>query len=490
MDKASIFQKNRRYSILAWVLALLVLAVAVPLNLIFDRINVNFDMTPNSLYTLTKTTRDYLDELDSRGEVVDVYFLATMEELENDLELLALYRTVLAYDAHDCFNLTAFDPDTNPEILKELNPDGVFNLTAGDFLFVHGDMVKRLPGKMLYAYELDENEKVIGAEFRAENYFTGYMKTVVDGELPVLYFLEGHNEVPLSDMTKLSANLQNYNYGAKQLNLTTAKAVPDDCRILVIASPKYDLTQDEFDKIMEYTRKGGHISVLMSPDNSDTAFRYLEQLLSSYCVGMNYDRVTETDESRHSHKEPYALMCDMVEADSTSMANLTADLLPTQTNTVTYMPESRSFYMVYGSNISTVSAEALIKTQTSAQSEPWGGVKLDPQTTTGKELALAMYAQDSERSDSKLAVFGSSYIITDEGTSNAFFINPLQLYLSTITWMYNSDVDMNIADKARTYDSLNINSSGEASGLIALFVGFPALVALAGVVIWLRRKDG
>ena len=71
-----------------------------------------------------------------------------------------------------------------------------------------------------------------------------------------------------------------------------------------------------------------------------------------------------------------------------------------------------------------------------------------------------------------------------------FFINPLQLYLSTITWMYNSDVDMNIADKARTYDSLNINSSGEASGLIALFVGFPALVALAGVVIWLRRKDG
>ena len=154
------------------------------------------------------------------------------------------------------------------------------------------------------------------------------------------------------------------------------------------------------------------------------------------------------------------------------------------------MPESRSFYMAYGSNISTVSVEALIKTQTSAQSEPWGGVKLDPQTTTGKELALAMYAQDSERSDSKLAVFGSSDIITDEGTSNAFFINPLQLYLSTITWMYNSDVDMNIADKARTYDSLNINSSGEASGLIALFVGFPALVALAGVVIWLRRKDG
>ena len=55
--------------------------------------------------------------------------------------------------------------------------------------------------------------------------------------------------------------------------------------------------------------------------------------------------------------------------------------------------------------------------------------------------------------------------------------------------MYNSDLDMNIQNKERTFDSLDVNGSGEASGLIALFIGFPVLVAAAGVVIWLRRKD-
>jgi hypothetical protein len=100
-----------------------------------------------------------------------------------------------------------------------------------------------------------------------------------------------------------------------------------------------------------------------------------------------------------------------------------------------------------------------------------------------------MYVIDTEHKDSKLIVFGSSDIITDAGTANAYFINPLQLFLTSVTWMYDSDLDMNILDKARSYDSLNVSSSGEASGLIALFVGFPILVAAVGVVIWLRRKN-
>ena len=57
MDKASITAKNKRYTALAWILAILVLAVAVPLNLIIERLNINFDMTPNSMYTLTDTTK-------------------------------------------------------------------------------------------------------------------------------------------------------------------------------------------------------------------------------------------------------------------------------------------------------------------------------------------------------------------------------------------------------------------------------------------------
>ncbi|MBR4199768.1 MAG: Gldg family protein [Oscillospiraceae bacterium] len=485
----SIFAKNKRYKALALLLAVLVLAVAIPVNLIVERLNIHFDMTPNNLYTLSKTTEDYLDELDARGEVVDVYFLTEMDNLAGDLEWLALYRTLLAYDAHKCFNLIDFDPDSDPETLRRINPDGVFNLSEADFLFVHDDMVKRLPGTLMYTYETDDNGKVVNAEFRAENYFTGYIKTVVDGELPIVYFLEGHNELSLDDMSQLAANLGNYNYGAKALNLTTAAAVPDDCCILVIAGPQFDINEDEYKKIYDYTQKGGNVSLLIGPNEAKSNYTNIERLMSSYCLGMNYDRVSETDENRHSHNDTYAMMCNIAEANSESGINLTADLLPTVNNIGTYMPYSRSFYTTYGTNYGAMKIDSLIVTDPTAQSEPWGGKQLDPLTVTGKALPLAMYSMDTQRSDSKLVVFGSADIISNTGSGNAYFINPLQLFLSTITWMYDSDVDMNIANKARTYDSIDINSSATASSFIALFIAFPLLIALTGVIIWLRRKN-
>lgn len=490
MKTNSVNSKNKRYTALAWALAVLVLAVAVPFNLIFDRLNINFDMTPNSLYTLTPTTTAYLDELDAQGIVVDVYFLQELEAIEGELELLALYRTLLAYNEHPCFNLIDFDPDTDPETLRKINPDNVYNLSENDFLFVYGDMVKRLPAKMTYTYQMDyEKNIVVGAEFRAENFFTGYMKTVVDGVLPTVYFLEGHDEVPLSDMTQLTANLRNYNYGAQLLNLTTAQAVPEDCCILVIASPKYDLTDAELEKILAYASGGGNINVLMSPNDTKTVYPNLEALLGSYCIGMSYDRVSETDANRHSHDDTYAMMCDIVPANPEAEDDLTAALLPNVNTLVTYMPYSRSFYEIYGSNYTTCSIDTLIKSATTAVSDPWGGTQLDPVSQEGIALTLSMYSTDSLRNYSKLIVFGSSDIITDAGTGNAYFINPLQLFLTSITWMYDSDVDMNIADKARTYDSLDVNSASEASMLIAIFVAFPILVAASGLIIWLRRKD-
>ena len=485
----SVKSKNRRFTALAWILAAMVLIVAIPLNLIFERINYTYDMTPNSMYTLSKTTTNYLDELDQKGIVVDVYYLNNFSALENDLETLALYRTLLAYQEHKCFNLHCFDPDVEPAKLRELNPEGMFNLSRDDFLFVYNGMIKRLPGSLTYVFKVDDNDRVVSADFRAENYFTGYMKTVVDGELPILYFLEGHGEVPLTDMAQLKANLGNNNYGAKQLNLATAEAVPDDCRILVIASPQYDLQDDEYDKILEYTKTGGNVSVFMNPNDSKTTYPNLERLLASYCIGMRYDRITETDDDRHSTGKTYALMCDINEQTDENKEDLTSMLLPENGGLDTFMPYSRSFYNVYGANFSSIETDALIKTAVTAQSEPWGGDAKDTETMTGQQLALAMYSKDPGRNDSKLTVFGSSDFIVDTGSKNAFFVNPVTLFQTTITWMYNSDVDMNIPNKERTFDSLNINSSSEASGMIALFIGFPILIAAIGVVVWLRRKD-
>lgn len=492
MKTVDIHAKNKKFTAIAWALAALMLAVMIPLNLIFERLDINFDMTSNSMYTLTKTTTDYLDALDKQGIVVDVYFLTPMEELEGEPEVLALYQTLLAYDAYECFNLIDIDPDTEPQVLKKLNPDGFYNLSDYDFMFVHGDMVKRMPGKLMYTYEYetgeDGSQSVISASFNAENYFTGAMKSVVDGVQPTVYFLEGHGEIPLTEMTKLQANLGNYNYGAAQLNLINAEKVPDDACIVMIAGPTSDITEEEYEKLSDFLDLGGNVTLLMTPNDAELSYINLTSLMGEFCIGMDYDRIYETDSARHVSGNPYIFLCDLEPAGENAEIDLTGPLL--EDNTIlTYMPASRSFYSIFGSNYQTLNMDTLIATQNTAYGEPYGGTFEDPDPIEGKKMYLAMYSEDSLRKNAKMAVFGSAEFITDDAMATDYYINPVNLFLSTITWMYNSDVDMEIDNKNKTYDALNVKSEDAATGYIALFVAVPVAITLVGVIIWLRRKD-
>ena len=106
-------------------------------------------------------------------------------------------------------------------------------------------MVKRIPGKMIYQYEYNDAGDVTAAYFRGENYITGAIKTVSEGTMPGVYFLTGHGEAGKEGYSRLCTNLANYNYTSADLNLMTADAVPEDCKIVLIAAPTTDITEAE-----------------------------------------------------------------------------------------------------------------------------------------------------------------------------------------------------------------------------------------------------
>ena len=492
--KASVTGKNQKYTALAWVLALLVLAVAIPVNLIAGRMNVSIDMTPNSIYTLTDTTEKYLNTLDSKGITVDVYFLNEMGKLAGDSSVLDLYRTLKNYDAHPCFNLIDFDPETDPELGKKINPEGVYKLEKNDFFFVYGENVKRVQHRLVYTQELSQNADgqsiVTKEEFRAERLLTSALVAVVENIQTKVYFLEGHGEHPMSDYSKLTQNLRNFNYGCETFNLINAEKVPDDCGALVIAGPTADISDEETDKLRTYAKNGGHIMLLMSPNSAKISYTNIQSIMSDFCLAMDYDRVYEKDSSRHKQNDPFIFMCELQPAAPESTENLTGELLAGgETGILTYMPVSRSFHEVYGTNRTTCSVDSLIKSYVTAVAEPYGGTYEDFAETTGQELILSAYSVNSMYQDAKLMVFGSAEFLTDEATDTSFFINPTYLFSAGIAWMQDSDADVNVANKDRVYDTLVVSNDQQGYILLAIFIGFPVLIAVIGIVVWLRRKD-
>ena len=84
--------KNKKFSSIAWIMAVLVIVIAVILNMIVSQLDLGWDVSPNKQYSLGKTTTAYLDELDQNGTKIDFYVLAKMDDIKDSVDTLALYR--------------------------------------------------------------------------------------------------------------------------------------------------------------------------------------------------------------------------------------------------------------------------------------------------------------------------------------------------------------------------------------------------------------
>lgn len=507
--------KKRKATGIAWIMIILVIAIAIPLNLIANKLDMNFDMTPKKLYSLSDTTTDYLDELDESGDKIDFYFLMKMDTLETSDDYIALYNMLKQYSKHKCINFVDFDPDENPELVDSLNPDGYLTLSSGDIVIKHGSVTKRVTGKSMYrnsgSYDDSGNYTSGVTYFEGENLITGAIKAAVSDITPKVYFLSGHGEPTIEDnFTKLSSNLSNYNYSAEELDLSTVDAVPDDAAILVEASPEKDITDSEKEMIDEFLDNGGNITFMMSPNKSKQEYKNIEAIMEDYCIGMHYDRVKETNNSLHLDGDAYAVECNLTEVsdsdeEGSSESSQYVDIMTVNDSYAgdvdltsglisnglyTYMPESRSFYFLYNDNLSTMDINTLITTNTTAEGEPYGGTEDDPDvlkdTTSG--LCLSAYSMDKSRNDSKIVCFGSADFLKDENMESGYYINPLYLFLSSVSWMQSSDIDMGIASKEEVNDKMHFENEASAKTYMAVFMAIPVVVAAVGLGVWIKRR--
>ena len=241
--------KNTKFAGMAWILAILVLVIAIVLNMIISRLDFSWDISPNKQYSLSSTTEKYLDQLDSEGKTVDFYVLTTEESLKNDMDSLTLYRALEEYDAHKSINLIWVDPDTDNDTMEKINSDNAFTLSTGDMIFICDNVKKRIPGSSMYTTYTDDNGNTTGEDFKGENLITGTIKGVAENRTPTVYFLSGHGEKSLDSYTRFTTNLTNYNYAAKELNLSEADAVPEDAALVLVAAPTKDITDAESEKL-------------------------------------------------------------------------------------------------------------------------------------------------------------------------------------------------------------------------------------------------
>ena len=490
----------------AILMAIVVAVAVIPVNMLAGRLNIEWDMTPNSFYTgeLSDVSKEIIENL---SEPVDIYFLMDTDDLDGDYEVgMVLKNTLEKYGEFDNINIISGDPDENPDLFSEFS-DKFDSLNKGDIIVKGSNgLVKQVLATNLFLSEPLTSSESDNAEdyqytFVGENYITGAIKYVTDGTEPYIYFLKGHGEKTITeDYTTLTSIFESYGYVVGDVNLQTEPAIPEQTQVIVIAAPETDITDSEYQLLDEYLDNGGHIAFLLSPNGDEVDYTNIDKLMYDFAIGIDYDRVYETDENMYMSGDKYtiaAYLNDVTDSTGNSGAgdeNLTwvteARQLIEQGYTLV-MPESRSFYSYdeVAENNSALTANPIIYASPTARAENYGGVDKVGNFTDGEILYLAAYAEDTARNDAKILVWGNAEFADDEMYEKGYTVTSLSAFISSVAWLHDSSVDLGIAEKSFSLDYMQINSQSTANKILAVIIFIPVVVAGIGVLVWARRKN-
>jgi len=450
--------RQARYGSNALVMTIAFLGIGFALNyLAYNNPNwlgAPWDLTEDKSNTLAPETLQTLAALPQKVEATAFY--AALDQVSAK-ELLLKFKE----NSNGKFDYKFINPDSDPLAAKEagITGDGKILLQMGD--------VKQV------------------ASYASEQEITKALIYLISPTPSHVYFLQGHGEAALdASSQQLSVSiaketLEAKNYVIQELNLLTAKEIPADADLVVIAGPQKPLTKDEVKQLQAYMNAGGSLFVMENPtlmtDFGGAPDPLNDYLNADWGIQLSDDIIID-----------YVNTQNPLQAVSSGIGvhPITQNLT---TNYVVILPQARSLAITAEKeNI----AQTVLLTTTE---QSWGETELvsgqQPQFDEGKDSAgplnLAIAAENS-LTKGRVVVYGNSIFAANDafeayGNGNIF--------VNSVDWAAEQESRLNLTtreSKLRTFlppDTIQFI-------IIIIFAVFvlPGIVIVSGISAWIARK--
>jgi ABC-2 type transport system permease protein len=469
VGKFKLDKRSLKYGSNSIILIAVVIAIAVIINLLVGMGDIKWDLTKDKLYSLSDESKTIIKDI---KKDVTIYGLFDDGEIGSGDAYKDLINLLGQYEKLG-IKVSYIDPDKDPGTIASFDKDKTKDIAKGDFIVKSGNKVKKLSAQDLYGQSSE-----YGRMFSAEPLITGAIKFVTSDVTPIAYFVQGHDENSVdSDLTQVRTALENNNMEVKQLSLVTEENIPEDCKLLVFASPKKDLTDAEMIKVNAYLKKNGRVVFLFDPVESGNKFPNFEEVLQAYNVGINYDKVKELDQNMHLPGDEYSLVAKLESNDINSSYSSKDQYL--------FLPDSRSLSILKNDK-EWLKTYSLAKTTDKAQA---ASILNQGETQSGPfDLAIASEIQGG----SKVLVFGNGVFLTDRALSSqysTYFATGANYFVYTIVnWMQDKADQTTISSKLVSTKTLTTNESQVKVISVVLMGVLPVLIMGCGFVVWSRRR--
>lgn len=251
----------------------LVIGIVIVINLLAYEYHVRLDLTEDRQYTLSQATRDILDNLE---EPVTVKAYFSKELPPNIVKTRQDFQDLLVEYANLSDNQVVYE-FINPSEKESYEQEAVENGIRPVLINVREkDQVKQQKAFLGATVQLGDKKEVIpflqpGAAM--EYALSTAIKKISIDEKPVIGFISGHGEPPLSEMQQANEQLQ-VMYQTRQIVLSDTTIVPENIETLALIRPTDSLSAPQLKILDAFLERGGRLLVALNSVQADFRSRY------------------------------------------------------------------------------------------------------------------------------------------------------------------------------------------------------------------------
>lgn len=467
----TVAQKKMQHGVKATVISLVVIIALIAVNIFVSNKQWSYDLTSNSLYTLSKQSKSIVKSLKEDQKV-------TLYVLEKESNFTGVYKNIVSQYKKAGKNVTVEykDPEIYPNFEKDYVTDGT-KAEQGSIIVVCGKKSKLISSSEYASSSYDQSGKT-EVNVNLEPKITSAINTVVETKTPVIYNLTGHGEGTLG--TNFSSALTNDNYAVTDLDLVAKGGIPDDCSMILINAPSKDLTEDNINTIKKYMSDGGKIIVVLNPF-AET--KNLNAFLKEYNVEVQKGLVVELGSGYYAGNYPTYLLPTLGQNEITTpisdaglrvVAPISKGLIATNDRDNSAANQD---YTV--SNLLMTSTESYSKVNTESKT-----IEKEKNDIDG---AFAVAQAVDDKDGGKLVVIGSSELLNDDMDNQVSNANS-NFFSNSVNYLAKQENKISVRSKVLSQNYAVF--SGFATKLVTALgiVVIPLIILAIGVVVLIRRR--
>lgn len=452
-------------------------AILLLVNFFAARYQERWDLTRYKAFSLHPTTLRVLKQVDRDVDVVA--FFPSTEQL-NFRAVKQLYD--LFHFEQPKVRINVVDPNKSPDLYAKLDRPGnkVTVVMAGE-------------------------RKVVFPGFEEKD-LTAALAEVSRSQPKVVYWVIGHGEAAInatggSGYGRLIKDLRHEFIEIMQLSLASGEMVPPDASLVVFANPRKPLTPGETQSYERYLRAGGRILVLMDvdPGQDPTVSSPMASLLENWGLRPLPALVLDP-RARTGDPDPRTVIGDKYPHESVSALNgqMTVFRQARPIEFFQVMQDQQIFHHV----IAQVAGARhdgrdpfVTKDMAFATAPVQALANLVSKEPMEAPINLIMTAfrkfppppgQPDTGMEARIAVAGDADFAND---ANYDMESNRELVLNMVRWLTGKEMLIRRQGEVRYAKQAMAITPEKMNVVLALVIGFPVIIFLAGSVVWILRRS-